>query len=107
MLVLLIVQEQHQGILLCIQTALAAVGATYAPGAGPLKGIVTFNSVEVPISSTAGQLWATEMAALYQSAQDAAQEHVRRSDSHCPAHSYQCCLMHIHHLLLMCMLHSI
>ena len=61
-----------------MQKALAAVGATYAPGAGPLKGTVTFNSVEVPISSTAGRLWATELAALYQSAQDAAQEHIRR-----------------------------
>lgn len=61
-----------------LKTALAATGATYAAGAGALKGTVSFEGVDLPITSTAGQLWATELAALYQTAQDAAQEHVRR-----------------------------
>lgn len=62
----------------CLQKALAAIGATYYAGAGSLKGVVSYEGVDLPISSTAGQLWATELAALYQTAQDAAQEHVRR-----------------------------
>lgn len=71
----------------CIQTALAATGATYAAGAGALKGTVSFEGVDLPITSTAGQLWATELAALYQTAQDAAQEHVRRYST-----STTCCI---------------
>lgn len=55
-----------------------ATGATYAPGTGALKGVVSFEGVDLPISSTAGQLWSTELATLYQTAQDVAQDHVRR-----------------------------
>ncbi|KAA6423518.1 MAG: hypothetical protein FRX49_06578 [Trebouxia sp. A1-2] len=61
-----------------LKQALAATGATYAAGNGILKGTVSFEGVDIPISSTAGQLWATELAALYQTAQDAAEEHIRR-----------------------------
>ncbi|KAL3138086.1 hypothetical protein ABBQ38_005316 [Trebouxia sp. C0009 RCD-2024] len=60
-----------------LKKALVATGATYAPGAGALKGVVSFDGVDLPISSTAGQLWATELATLYQTAQDVAQDHVR------------------------------
>ena len=65
-----------------LQQALAAVDAVYTPGAGPLKGTVSFQGVDLPITSTAGQLWATELAALYQTAQDAAQERTRRYGQH-------------------------
>lgn len=61
-----------------LQKALAAIDVTYAPGTGPLKGIVACKGVDLPISSTAGQLWATELATLYQTAQDVAQERTRR-----------------------------
>ena len=61
-----------------MQVALTAVGASYSTGAGVLNGSVTYNGVNVPLDSTAGQLWATEMASLYQTAADAAQEHTRR-----------------------------
>lgn len=54
------------------------MGATYAAGAGPLNGTVNYEAVDIPLSSLAGQLWATELATLYQTTQDAAQEHVRR-----------------------------
>ena len=54
------------------------MGAVYAAGAGPLNGTVVHEAVDIPISSLASQLWATELATLYQTAQDAAQERVRR-----------------------------
>ena len=74
--------ESFVQIVVCLlQKALAATDATYAPGAGPLKGIVSFEGTDLPVSSTAGQLWATELATLYQTAQDVAQEQARR---YCP-----------------------
>lgn len=66
------------GLFCLLQKALAATDATYAPGTGPLKGVVSCEGVDLPISSTAGQLWATELATLYQTAQDAAQDRTRR-----------------------------
>lgn len=61
-----------------LQRALAAIGATYSPGAGSLNGTVTYDDTSIPLDSTAGQLWATEVATLYQTSQDAAQEQRRR-----------------------------
>lgn len=61
-----------------VQAAIAAIGATYSSGAGVLNGTVTYKGVAISLDSTAGQLWATEMASLYQAAVDAAQEHHRR-----------------------------
>ena len=80
-----------------MQEALAAVGATYSAGNGPLKGSVTFKGISLPISSTAGQLWATEVGSLYQSAQDAAQEHLRRLVKHSAAHL--CCRLAVHFVI--------
>ena len=75
----------HEALLVCVktsfysvQTALGAIGATYSPGAGALNGSVAYKGISISLDSTAAQLWATEMASLYQTAADAAQEHTRR-----------------------------
>ena len=78
-----------------LQKALAATDATYAPGSAPLKGVVSFEGVDLPISSTAGQLWATELATLYQTAQDAAQERARRYCQASAVASSDSCFEHL------------
>ncbi|KAK9841032.1 hypothetical protein WJX81_006614 [Elliptochloris bilobata] len=66
-----------------LKEALAAQGASYAPGAGPLSGTVTLGvgdaSVALDIKGLAERLWAVELAALHRSAADAAAEERRRN----------------------------
>ena len=70
--------SMSQSVFCLLQKALVATDATYAPGNGPLTGIVSCEGIDLPVSSTAGQLWATELATLYQTAQDVAQDRARR-----------------------------
>ena len=93
----------HEALLVCVktsfhpvQTALGAIGATYSPGAGPLNGSVAYKGISIPLDSTAAQLWATEMASLYQTAADAAQEHTRRYKNWTHAVLSHICRVYLH-----------
>lgn len=70
-----------------VQEALAAQGASYVPGAGPLAGKAVLRGdgadVEMDLSGLAERLWAVELAALHRAAADAAAEERRRCG---PAH---------------------
>ena len=67
-----------------VQEALAAQGASYAPGAGPLAGKAALRGngadVEIDLSGLAERLWAVELAALHRAAADAAAEERRRCE---------------------------
>jgi hypothetical protein len=68
----------------CIEQTLQALlkelhsKSMYQAGSGPLKGKLTIGDVELDLTQVPARLWVVELATLYQTGLDAAQEHTRR-----------------------------
>ena len=66
-----------------MQAALKQCSGGYTPGSGSLQGAVSLHtadgtSAQLSLTEAPVRLWATELAALYQTGMDAAEEHERR-----------------------------